>query len=187
MLGRTSLLIATAALMIASSPPADDPGLYQAMLVNLAGDSTTSTFVVQSTPVQMSAPTEADWERLGIETAALKTAVAASPAADTAPFGAASFPAGVKLVSREAVQALFRTAAAGATIDDRWKTFRERYAAKSLQGFSRPVITADGLEALIYYTHSCGSLCGEAGYAWLRRASKTAPWRVAKRLPKVIA
>jgi len=118
----------------------------------------------------------------------LKTAVTTSPAAaDTTLFSAASFPAGVTLISRETAQALFRTAAAGATIDDRWKTFRERYAAKSMQGFSRAVVTADGLEALIYYTHSCGSLCGEAGYAWLRRTSKSTPWKVAKRLPKVIA
>ena len=65
--------------------------------------------------------------------------------------------------------------------------FSDSSSIQTYQRFSRPVITDDRLNALVWFSHACGSLCGEAGYAWLQRSSTTAEWVVVKRLPKVVS
>jgi len=49
--------------------------------------------------------------------------------------------------------------------------------------FSDALITGDGLHALVYYRAECGGLCGEEGYAWLRRTTGDAAWTLAKKVP----
>jgi len=44
--------------------------------------------------------------------------------------------------------------------------------------FSRPGISAGGLESVVFASHSCGGLCGDGSYYLLRREEREAPWLV---------
>lgn len=66
---------------------------------------------------------------------------------------------------------------------DRWQAFHEQYAAQGWLAFSGALVTADGLDGLIYYASECAAgTCGESGYAWVRRDSVQAPWILVKKL-----
>jgi hypothetical protein len=58
------------------------------------------------------------------------------------------------------------------------------HTVKARIAFSDALVTPDGLDALVYYEARCGSLCGEGGYAWLRRESVGARWSLKKKIPK---
>lgn len=90
---------------------------------------------------------------------------------------AASLPAATQLVPRATISDVFRTAPK----TDRyggWETFRARYGVSSYLSLSRAIITADGRDALVYFEHRCGSLCGEGTLLWLRRIPADGPWTV---------
>lgn len=106
---------------------------------------------------------------------------------DQTPFIVEMFPPGTTLVSREEISELILTAPSGRTPEDRWQPFRARFNVQSYQGFSRPVLSDDGLNALVWFLHSCGSVCGKGGYAWLQRASLTSEWVFVKSLVTLLA
>jgi hypothetical protein len=171
------------------SPPQDSAnrGVYEAMFKALLRGDLPTVLVVQAVPLSLPSPSAADWQWFGAGTEALRIKVETSRPSDVEPFAVDAFPPGTQLVPREAIQELFRTAPPGRSPEDRWIPFRTRYKAQTFQGFSRPVQSQDGLDAFLYYSHNCGSLCGQSGYAWLHRASSGSVWTVAKRLPKVVS
>jgi len=166
--------------------PSDERGIYYAVLASLFR-TVPSALVVQTMPLPMRNPTASDWEWLGRGASTLRSKVEADAPSDATAFKVELFPAGTTLVSREEIDELFRTAPRSRIPEDIWLPFRTRFNVQTYQGFSRPVITDDRLNALVWFSHACGSLCGEAGYAWLQRPSTTAEWVVLKRLPKVVA
>ena len=42
------------------------------------------------------------------------------------------------------------------------------------------LVTADGLDALVYTEARCGDLCGQGSYNWLRRTGSAGPWSIMK-------
>ena len=63
-----------------------------------------------------------------------------------------------------------------------WTRFQERFAgAKTLFAFSRARVTADRLDALVYYDRFCPDMCGEGEYVWFHRAAASDPWRLVKK------
>ena len=173
----------------ASGRPAQDSadrGIYEAMLIVLLRGDLPSVVVVQAVPLPLPAPSAADWQWLGAGSDALRIAVERSRPLAVEPFVVEAFPPGTQLVPREEIEEQFRSAPRGRP-EDIWTAFSARYKAQSFQGFSRPVKSENGLDAFLWYSHSCGSLCGESGYAWLHRASSDVAWAVSKRLPKVVS
>ena len=62
-----------------------------------------------------------------------------------------------------------------------WETFRRQYGVSSSVGLSRVIVTADGRDALVYFEHRCGNVCGEGTLLWLRRITADGPWIVRAR------
>jgi hypothetical protein len=167
----------------------EERGIYTAVLASLFRQNVPSALVVETRPLLLRNPSAADWQWLGPDTSTLRSKVESEAlrAATSTAFTPELFPPGTTLVSREDIAELFRTAPPGQTTEDRWLPFRTRFHVQTYQGFSRPVVTDDGLNALVWFSHACGSLCGEAGYAWVQRSSTTAEWVVVKRLPKIVS
>jgi hypothetical protein len=178
--------IATQATLPARAPARptrdSDGGIYEAVLKALLGDLP-PVIVVQAEPLSLPVPSTDDWRWFGVGVEALRAKVENNLPAPAEPFAVDTFPPGTQLVAGEAIQGLFR----GGSLMERWTAFRARYKARTLQRFSRPAKSNDDLDALVYYSHVCGSQCGETGYAWLHRASSGAAWVVLKRLPKVVS
>jgi hypothetical protein len=191
--------VATAGQIIptSSAPPAQDSadrGVYEAVLSVLLGRDLPSVLVVEAMPLSLPAPPAVVWQRFGAGTEALRIEFERGALPVLEPFSVETFPPGTQLVSREEIeelfrtgQELFRTAPRERSPEDMWIPFRTKYQAQTYQGFSRPVKSADGLDALVYYSSSCGMACGKGGYAWLHRASLGAPWAVSKWLDTAIS
>lgn len=93
------------------------------------------------------------------------------------PLSQADVPPGARLISRSRIHDIFR-----ADPMNGWSQFRQVTGAPSWQGFSKPILTADGLHALVYAEHYCGIVCGQGEYLWLSRTDEQAGWGVKARV-----
>ena len=168
-------------------PPGDpDRQVFAVLLPALSRDGAAS-YIVEVTPLPVPQPSDSDWEWFGSAARPLRAKVEAVKETSAKPFSNVSLPSAVVLVPREELSDLFRYPLDGKGLEEIWLSFRQRFKVQSFYRFSRPVVTEDGLAALVSYSHSCGSLCGESGFVWLRRASRSDRWAVAKLLPKVVS
>ena len=92
-------------------------------------------------------------------------------------FAVGDFPSGTRVVSPSAI----REHVTG-SLEDSWSAFTRRHNAYGWMSFSDVLFSDDGLDALVYYSAACGSLCGEAGYAWLHRDSAQSRWSLKKKI-----
>jgi hypothetical protein len=113
---------------------------------------------------------------------ALRRAASQKKPTKTSKLDPSWFPAKTRFVSEREIQEIF---AAGDLA--RWETFQQKYRSQGWLAFSEVLTTLDGLDALIYYEAACGGLCGESGYAWLRRDPNTSRWSVKKRIITLMA
>jgi hypothetical protein len=90
---------------------------------------------------------------------------------------AAMLPAGAKIIPSKAVDALFT----GRTEENR-SAFKARFNSRGWVSVSDVLLSADRLNALVYYDVRCGGLCGESGYMWLRRDTSSSACKIAKRI-----
>jgi hypothetical protein len=97
------------------------------------------------------------------------------PAIKPAPLDRALFPAGTRFISQASIAAAFTQ---GPGKD--WPAFKRQYTSDGWVSFSDVVVTADGLDALVYTEAHCGDLCGQGSYIWLQRTGSTAPWSIKK-------
>lgn len=151
-----------------------EPGIYGCLLKALSDQPQHSVLVVELLPVPLVRPTESQWDRFGPGAAALR--LKGSLAEAGVPFSPAWFHAGTQLASRDEIQkalALDRSA---------WVPFRQQFSADGYLALSRPLMSDDGLHALVWYRRQWCRICGDGGYAWLHRQSKSDEWRVEQRL-----
>lgn len=92
-----------------------------------------------------------------------------------APVDRSLFPAGTQFISQAALTAAFNESLGGG-----WRSFRRQYNSGGWISFSDVLVTADGLDALVYTEARCGDLCGQGSYNWLRRTGSAAPWSIMK-------
>jgi hypothetical protein len=175
-----------------SQASTDERGIYQAVLASLFDGRVPSALVVTTPVLAMRVPAAWQWQQLGVAAEALRSKVdariqAQAVQSSSATFPVEWFPAGTTLVPYGEIEELLRSAPRGGTPENVWIPFRTRFGVPTYQGFSLPVLSDDQLNALVWYRHSCGSLCGEAGFAWLQRRSPAAEWVVVKRVPTAIA
>jgi hypothetical protein len=87
-------------------------------------------------------------------------------------FAPEEVPTGARLIPRSEIEAMF-----SADPTSGWQRFQQATGARTWQAFSRPVLSADGLHALIYAEHRCGSVCGHGKYFWLSRRDARDKWQ----------
>ena len=92
-----------------------------------------------------------------------------------APLDRTLFPAGTQFISQAALTAAFNESPDGG-----WRSFRRQYNSGGWISLSDVLVTADGLDALVYTEARCGDLCGQGSYNWLRRTGSAAPWSIMK-------
>jgi hypothetical protein len=179
---------ATLIAAFAVSPPSaqsavegPDADIFAVLLPGLARNDGGSNYVVDETPLGARKLSDAEWQWLGPRTAALRAVSETLAAVPVGPFDSASFPPRVTLITRDVAQKYQRAEEAV------WVQFRDEFKTRSLWRFSRPVITDDGLDALVWSAQACGSMCGRTDVHWLHRVSRSDPWTIAKSLPKGIS
>jgi hypothetical protein len=159
-----------------------DADIFAALLRNTASVGGSAIIVVDETSLPVQRLSDSEWQWFGPGTAALRALAETAAAAPADRFDSASFPPWVTLIGRDVAQRFWR-----AREEAVWTQFREEFKARSLWRFSRPVITADGLDALVWSAQACGSMCGRTDVLWLHRVSRSDPWIVAKSLPKSVS
>lgn len=97
------------------------------------------------------------------------------PTIKLAPLDRALFPAGTRFISQAAIAAAFTQGR-----EENWPAFKRQYQSDGWVSFSDVVVTADGLDALVYTEAQCGDLCGQGSYIWLHRTGPAAPWSIMK-------
>ena len=107
--------------------------------------------------------------------AELRDALRAPTVSRPAPVDRSLFPAGTQFISQAALTAAFNESLGGG-----WRSFRRQYNSGGWVSFSDVLVTADGLDALVYTEARCGDLCGQGSYNWLRRTGSAAPWSIMK-------
>ena len=178
------------ALGVLTSVAADgrlqDDGMFRAVLEQLSRDGATSRWVVQATPLRLVRPSAADWAWFGLSTKALQEKVAGTSDSISADLKDGLFPRATSLLTAQDLQRL-RVALREPDSGEVWAAFRRRHHVQAFYAFSSPIVSDDGLNALVYYSLTCGPQCGESGFVLLDRASVDGPWSVAKQLPKAIS
>ena len=97
------------------------------------------------------------------------------PTIKPAPLDRALFPVGTRFISQASIAAAFTQ---GSGKD--WPAFKRQYQSDGWVSFSDVMVTADGLDALVYTEAHCGDLCGQGSYIWLQRTGSAAPWSIKK-------
>jgi hypothetical protein len=115
--------------------------------------------------------------------AELRGAVRRPAAFKPGPVDRSLFPAGTRFISKQAIAAVFITQ----SLEANWAAFKRQYRSQGWVSFSDVLVTADGLDALVYTEAFCGGLCGEGGYIWLHRTGRVAPWSIMKSISSWIA
>jgi hypothetical protein len=156
----------------------DERAVYEAVLKEIfKGGAVPASFVVPAEPRLVPPPSTSQWDRLGAVPTELRTKVASLPATPSPEerglHKAESFPPGAHIVP-----ATERRDLTSGAQNNGYPEMLAKYQARDLVSFSKPIATADGLDAFVWFGHGCGLLCGTVGYAWLHRASKTDPWTV---------
>ena len=123
------------------------------------------------------APNDRVWQVLGPVPAALRRQVTGIAAAEAPPstelHTIEQFPAGAHVLPQSEGLALIR---GGPRDMSGYPALQQKYGAGNVLSLSKPVITDDGLDAFVHYSHGCGSACGTLGYVWLHRMSRGQPW-----------
>ena len=80
-----------------------------------------------------------------------------------------------EFISRQEEDAIFSK---DKHLGDSWQEFHEKYpGANGMLSFSRIGFNGDHTQAIVYFDHTCGSLCGEGG--WLLYRKTNGYWRQA--------
>jgi len=181
----TALLLAftLVATPQAATPQAstDERSIFDAVLKDLLGKELPGALLIESTPRAFNYVGEFDWKKFGPTPDALSPKL---KTLSTVPFTVDAFPKGAQLIAQQDLMELFSPK--NRDFDEAWTIVRTKYKVQSTQAFSRPVITDDGLDAYVMYSHGCGMLCGQYGYAWLHRTSRSDSW-VVKRFVKIVS
>jgi hypothetical protein len=156
-------------------------GLYAALLRVRYHGTPASQMVVTDTAVAM--PTlrgsSSEWlKQFDDVPSELRRAASQPSPTESHQLDASLFPTGTRLVSAAVVETTFR----GSGMEANWSAFRRQFSAQGWLAFSGGLLADDRLNALVYYEAHCGGLCGESGYAWLRRDTASSPWRIAKKI-----
>jgi hypothetical protein len=173
----------TVSPLSAQSAVGFDADIFAELLRIPAGVDGGSTYVVDETPLfPVQRLSDSEWQWFGPSTTALRAVAETVSVAPAGRFDSASFPPWVTLITRDVAQRFW-----GSLEEAIWAQFREAFKARSVWRFSRPVITEDGLDALVWSAQACGSMCGRTDVHWLHRASRADPWTIAKGKPKTVS
>lgn len=176
-----TVLIAAVICAAGLSEPGVEAGVYAALLSHNYHGVPASLMVVKDTAVAM--PTlrgsSSEWLKEFDEIPVELRQLASQPS-PTQPhrLDVSVFPPQTRLVRASAIERIFTNSG----IEENWSAFRTQVKAQGWLAFSDVLVAGDQLNALVYYEARCGGLCGEGGYAWLRRDTVGSPWRITKKI-----
>ena len=163
------------------TPPSIAQPIYAVVLRDIFKTGVPERIVIEAASVEPVRPDREDWQTTLIGAPAeLRTQLDAAENRRPVWLNAAALPAGAQLVPRATIGDVFRSAPK----EDRyggWETFRQKYGVTSYVALSRAIISNDGRDALVYFVHACGNVCGEGTLLWLRRIPADGPWMVRAR------
>jgi hypothetical protein len=88
-----------------------------------------------------------------------------------------AFPRPMRVLAGAELREIFSAGPSG------WAEFYRRYPnQRSYLDVSPVAFSADSLDALVYYEHHCGGLCGSGEAVWLSRPAATDRWRIRKKV-----
>lgn len=156
--------------------PNETRGIYEAVARAVLKDGVPAAFIVIDDWRPVPPATAWVWERLPGVPAELRKKVAELPKPPVGETGehykVEDLPQGARLVTVDEIR----------PVVSRWppgtNPIEEKYGTKWQLSFSKPVMTDDGLDAVVYWGYGCGPLCGAGGYAWLHRTARGSAWAV---------
>jgi len=150
--------------------------LYQSVLVRLFSGTLPETLIIESRtiPIRSMSSSSAAYRRQFDEwPAPLIQALTSGTVESPRLLTPGLFPKNTRLIPRGEIERVFERGLDG------WDLFPKIFhGARSWQRFSHPVFTRDELDAVVYYEHSCGSLCGQGAYIWFHRDRHNLSWRI---------
>ena len=163
------------------TPPSVAQPIYAVVLRDIFKTGVPERIVIEAASVEPVRPDREDWQTTLIGAPAeLRTQLDAPENRRPVWLNAAALPPGAQLVPRATIGDVFRSAPK----EDRyggWETFRQKYGVTGYVALSRAIISNDGRDALVYFVHACGNVCGEGTLLWLRRIPADGPWIVRAR------
>ena len=163
------------------TPPSIAQPIYAVVLRDIFKTGVPERIVIEAASVEPVRPDREDWQTTLIGAPAeLRTQLDAAENRRPVWLNAAALPPGAQLVPRATIGDVFRSAPK----EDRyggWETFRQKYGVPSYVALSRAIISNDARDALVYFVHACGNVCGEGTLLWLRRIPADGPWMVRAR------
>jgi hypothetical protein len=176
-----AVLIAAAICAVWFSQTGGDGGVYAPLLGERYHGVLASQMVVKDTAVAMPSlqGSSSEWLKQ-FEVIPSELQRLASRPSPTQPhrFDESLFPDRTRFVSSSTIEAMFGKRG----IAENWSAFKTQIGARGYIAFSDALFATDRVNAVVYYEARCGGLCGEGGYAWLRRDAVGSPWRVVKKI-----
>ena len=183
--GRTAVAFVMAVGSFAQAVDGEDE-IFRLLLVDRLRDAKpNSVTVIQATTLRFPRLRDSQWAFFGAPVQTLRLKIESSAEFTPDAFALELFPPSTQLVSQAELQPL-----GGAPLDDllrSWAAFRDRFRAQTFYAFSSPVVSDDGLDALVFRATSCGPQCGRTDLFWIHRAARSEPWSIAKELPMGIS
>ena len=176
-----TILIAALICSAGLSQTGADTGLYAALLNDRYHAVPAARMVVQDTAVAMPVlqSSSSEWLKNFDDVPIELRRLASRPSPTRVHrLDVSLFPSLTRFISTSTIDRIF----AGGGPHDNWSAFATEVKAQGWMAFSDALLAGDQLNALVYYEANCGGLCGEGGYAWLRRDTVGSPWRVAKKI-----
>jgi len=163
------------------TPPAVARPIYAAVLRDIFKDGVPERLVIDAASALAIGPNPEDWATTLLGAPAELRAKLGEPKYQRLVWlNAEALPPGTRLIPRSAIDDAFMSAPK-LGLTDRWEAFRRLYGVPSFVSLSRAIVTTDGRDALVYFVHACGDLCGEHTLLWLRRIPADGAWIVRAR------
>ena len=178
------LAVAAALVLVAQSVPpqtgTEPRGIYDAVLREVfarhLNQVVPASYVLKAEYRAMGRASDRVWTAFAGAPAALRTmveqAIAAPPGPDDV-HDPSHFAAAAHIVPTAEVTALTRSAPIEPT---GYPAVAQKYQARALVSLSKIVLTADRLDAMVYFSIGCGLRCGADGYVWLHRKTIADSW-----------
>jgi hypothetical protein len=152
-------------------------GVYATLLREIARNERSSRVVVVAESLVPQRPNADIWVEFREAPAQLRTRLEAPESGRPVLLNRAAFPAGAQVVGRDVIHQVFRSAPKS-DIYSGWMTFESKFGTHRYVTLTRVFHTDDARNAVVYFEHYCGNVCGEGTLVWLARESATSSWTI---------
>jgi hypothetical protein len=152
-------------------------GVYATLFREIARSERSSRVVVVAESLVPQRPNDDIWVAFRDAPLQLRTRLEAPESARPVLLNREAFPSGVQVVRGDVIQQVFRSAPKS-DIYAGWMTFESKFRTHRSVALTRVFHTDDARNAIVYFEHHCGNVCGEGTLVWLTRESGTSSWTI---------